>query len=392
MSTCRIISPCPPYDEDDSVGNNQIPTLFVGPMVRPGSYGQVVNHFGALHTIEEMYGLPAAGAAATATPVTTIFGGLSAVGAGTGNDAAVKVYNADGSERRSFIAYDSTKIGVRTAVGDLNGDGFDDVVVGTLAGPGISNGHVRAFDGKTGALLASFFALPNYVGGIYVAAGDVNGDGFDDVIVGVDQADASGPTAAYGGARVRIFDGKSLVQTRQQVLLSDFQAYPGFMGGVRVAAGDVDGDGKADVITGTGPGVNQSPHVKVFSGGDGGALIRSFFAYGAGFFGGVYVAAGNLDNDGYADVITGADGFGHVKGFRGSDGGELFSYIGLGSGGGVGGPVGAADLNGDGASEVLLSVRQPGASVVRVLDAFTGQATAVIGPFPGFAGDVTVAG
>jgi serralysin len=59
------------------------------------------------------------------------------------------------------------------------------------------------------------------------------------------------------------------MQTGQAGLIADFQSDAGWMGGVRVAAGDVDGDGKADVIAGTGPGVNQPPHVKVFSDGNG---------------------------------------------------------------------------------------------------------------------------
>jgi hypothetical protein len=61
-----------------------------------------------------------------------------------------------------------------------------------------------------------------------------------------------------------------------------------FLGGVRVAAGDVDGDGRADIITGAGAGAQG--HVKVFN-GQTGAEIRSFFAYGPNFTGGVYVAS-----------------------------------------------------------------------------------------------------
>jgi hypothetical protein len=61
------------WDEDDRSAGNQIPTIFVGPMVQPGSYGQAINHFNVLRTLEDMYGLPAAGASATATPITSIW-------------------------------------------------------------------------------------------------------------------------------------------------------------------------------------------------------------------------------------------------------------------------------------------------------------------------------
>src|SRR6185436_11554509 len=84
-----------------------------------------------------------------------------------------------------------------------------------------------------------------------------------------------------------------------------FLAYPAQMSaGVRVATGDVNGDGFLDIVTG--PGAGAQPHVKVFSGSSG-AEIRSFFAYTPGFFGGVFVAAGDVDGDGLADIITGAD-------------------------------------------------------------------------------------
>src|SRR5207248_3313911 len=81
-----------------------------------------------------------------------------------------------------------------------------------------------------------------------------------------------------------------------------FTPYGGFAGGVRVAAGDVNGDGLADVITGTGPGAG--PHVKVYDGRSGG-LVQSFFAYPPGFTGGVYVAAGDFNLDGKAELLIG---------------------------------------------------------------------------------------
>ncbi len=62
-----------------------------------------------------------------------------------------------------------------------------------------------------------------------------------------------------------------------------------------MAAGDVNGDGRADIVTGAGPG--GGPHVRVFSGVDL-AVLASFFAYDPGFHGGVSVAAGDINGDG----------------------------------------------------------------------------------------------
>jgi len=159
------------------------------------------------------------------------------------------------------------------AAGDVNGDGRADII--TAAGPG-GGPHVKVFDGMNLNLLQSFFAYDaNFTGGVYVAAGDVNGDGFADIITG------AGPG---GGPHVKVFDG-----TSNTILLSFFAFDQTFTGGVRVAAGDVNGDGFADIVTGAGPG--DGPHVKVFDGHNNLNLLHSFFAYEPNFTGGVFVAA-----------------------------------------------------------------------------------------------------
>src|SRR5205823_1720929 len=104
---------------------------------------------------------------------------------------------------------------------------------------------------------------------------------------------------AGGQPEVRVFDA----QTGQ--LKFDFLAYdPGFTGRVRVAVGDVNGDGTPDIVTATGPG--GGPDIHVYDGKTGN-LIRRFFAYDPRFSGGEFVAAGDVNGDGYADVVIGAD-------------------------------------------------------------------------------------
>jgi streptogramin lyase len=238
---------------------------------------------------------------------------LLLTGAGAGGGPHVRVFDtADSIELFSFFAFAPAFTGgVRVAVGDVNGDGVPDIITG--AGPG-GGPHVVVFSGVDLSVIRSFFAYnPSFTGGVFVAAGDVNGDGFVDIIAGTD---------AGGGSIVRVFSGATGAE-----LFPPFFAYdPAFLGGVHLAAGDVDGDGRADIITGAGPG--GGPHVKVFSGANL-ALLYSFLAYPAAFTGGVRVGAGDVNGDGRADIVTGAGPGGgpHVQVFSGANLALLQSFF-----------------------------------------------------------------
>src|SRR5262249_55570772 len=137
--------------------------------------------------------------------------------------------------------------------------------------------HVQVFNPFTGNLQFSFFAYdPSFRGGVRVATGDVTGDGVPDIIT------AAGPG---GGPHVKVFDGLTGFSGLKAVEVRSFFAYdPSFTGGVFVASGFVNNDEFADIITGADAG--GGPHVIVYSGKDG-SILRSFFAYDANFHGGV---------------------------------------------------------------------------------------------------------
>ena len=272
--------------------------------------------------------------------------------------------------------------GVRVATGDVNGDGVPDIITG--AGPG-GGPHVRVFDGRDGETVTSeFFAYtPSFVGGVFVASGDVSGDGVDDIITG---AGSGGP------AHVKVFDGSNNQQ------LGSFFAYgTNFTGGVRVATGDVNGDGHDDIITG--PGAGGGPNVRVFDGRDLSArppLLGSFFAYDNNFTGGVFVAAGDVNNDGVDDIITGAGpGAGpQVKVFDGASNdtlGDFFAYEPSFTGGVR---VASADVNGDGVADIITGAGPGGGPHVKVFDggAIENELADFFAYDAGFSGGVFVAG
>jgi FG-GAP repeat protein len=289
---------------------------------------------------------------------------LFAVGAGVGCGPRVYVYNSDNSIGFQFMAYDVSFEGeVRVATGDVNGDGVDDIITG--AGP--SGGpHVKVFSGVDRALLASFFAYDaSFTGGLFVGAGDINGDGRDDIITGAD---------AGGGPHVKVFDATNLACIR-----SFFAYSPEFTGGVRVASGDVNGDETDDIITGAGPG--GGPHVCVYSGTNN-ALLRSFYAYDPSFTGGVYVAGVDLSLDGISDIATGAGTGGgpHVQIYNGTNLALIGSFFAYASNFTSGVRVGSADINGDGREDLLTS---PGPGMISLIREFDYNRT-LIGEFDAF--------
>jgi hypothetical protein len=183
-----------------------------------------------------------------------------------------------------FPGYDGP---VKVASGDFNNDGVAELVAGAGVGGGPA---IAILNSQTGEILETFFAFsPAFTGGIFVAVQDTNGDGILDIIA------AAGPG---GGPEVRIFNGDGLT-----VLRSFFAYAQDFSGGVSVASIDFNNDGILDLVTGAGLG--GAPHVKVFDGATN-AVISQWYAYPTDFTGGVFVAVGDIGNDGTFEVVTGA--------------------------------------------------------------------------------------
>jgi hypothetical protein len=277
------------------------------------------------------------------------------VGSGPGTAAVVKVYDpVTGALEFAITPYESSFTGgVDVASGDVTGDGIPDIITG----PGPGGGPVvKVFDGVTGQLIRTIMAYdPAYRLGVTVAAGDMNGDGLADVVVGAD---------AGGGPEVAVFSGKD------GSLLASFFAYePSFRGGVDVAAADVDGDGKADIVTGAMNG--GSSHVAVFRGTDR-AVLLSIFAYDPLIRGGVFVAAADVNGDGKADIITGDGATSpEVKLFDGLTGVGLGHFFAFDPNFRGGANVGTADFHGDGALDLVVAPGAGGGPDVKVFNPLT---------------------
>ena len=220
-----------------------------------------------------------------------------AVAAGT--TGTVTVYNGDGS-----VAYTVNPFGpgvaVRAIVADVNGDGTPDVIAGT--GPG-QTARVVVLDGVTRQVVRTFTPYEStFTGGVFLAAGDIEGTGKADVVISPDVG---------GSARVEVYSGATGQLVANFFGIDDTN----FRGGARVAVADVNGDGKADVIVAAGQG--GGPRVAVYDGKSLAAgttagaaptptrLTPDFYAFESTLRDGAYVSAGDFNGDGKADLAFG---------------------------------------------------------------------------------------
>ncbi|PIS40567.1 MAG: hypothetical protein COT26_02635 [Candidatus Kerfeldbacteria bacterium CG08_land_8_20_14_0_20_43_14] len=221
------------------------------------------------------------------------------------SDSTIRVYDQKGKQLAHFLAFSKNfKGGATLAVGDVDGNGQDEIIVGTDKG----TSQIRIFD-STGKVLSQFFAFAkSYSGGVRLAVGDVDADGQNEIIV----------SKASKEPRVAVFSfyGKQK---------SSIRVFPlKVKEGVNVASADINGDGKAEIIIGLAKG---SPQVRIFSGQ--GKLLSEFLAYDKSQTGGVNVASADINADGIADIITGT-GVGakpEVRVFRNSSAVRILKFL-----------------------------------------------------------------
>jgi hypothetical protein len=270
--------------------------------------------------------------------------------------STVLAWTADGGLMQAFFGYS-----LGTA-GDVNGDGFDDVIVGAYSG---NNNPGRAFvyQGSASGLPTSpgWIAVNDQVGSLFGlsvgTAGDVNGDGYADVIVGAPGFDSD----EGDSGRAFLYEGSPSGLSSTPDWSSGLDEPNSFFAWSVATAGDVNGDGFDDVIVGAN-GVYFGDHAFVYLGSPSGLASTPAWSAGRDMglsgFGGSVATAGDVNGDGFDDVIVGAPG---------SSGGSAFVYHGSASGlsskpawidhvsGSFGYSVGTAgDVNSDGFDDVII--------------------------------------
>lgn len=254
-----------------------------------------------------------------------------------------------------------------SGAGDVNGDGLADLIVGANGdgNNGFGSGSARVLSGFDGSILYTFDGdSVGDVFGISVSgAGDVNGDGLDDLIVGAPRADNNGPLSGSAlvlsgldGSVLYTFDGESIGDR---------------LGWSVSGAGDVNGDGRADLIVGAptnSTNVPLSGSSRVFSGLDG-SILYTFYGDVIGDRLGQSVnGAGDVNGDGLADLIvdgvadssSDGDGSGSARVLSGLDGSILYTFY-SNSANWFGRSVsGAGDVNGDGLADLIVGARSDG--------------------------------
>lgn len=214
-----------------------------------------------------------------------------AAGTGAGTDAQVKLFSKTGQELAHFNPYStSRRTGVAVAVADINGDGKDEL----LTIPATGTSQLRAFQynpetKKFTALAQTFVYNKRETNGFTLATGDLNNDGRADVVVA--------PRTRGRSVTVMTLEGENNLRR-----LSSFRPYPTlFRSGLTVTVGDINGDGRQDIMTAAGPGYYTDVRVFDYQG----HMLTSFRPTSRTYLGGITMSTLDVNSDGVDELITG---------------------------------------------------------------------------------------
>ncbi len=327
----------------------------------------------------------------------------------------VRVFNQSGRRLASFFAYSQSlraKLNVMTA--DLDGDGADEII--TYLSEGYAP-HVRVFNQQGGRLADAFIYHAGFRGGVQLTTGDINGDGLADLIFAPKQGgsanlraytynpddhslDLLGWTMAYqstlqlklkisaadvnldgadeiivapaeaGGPNVRAYTYDSTDGSLD--LLGWFMAYAeNYRGGVELLTANVSGDSTPEIVVAPTVGGTNVRAYSYSTSTNSFDLVGWFMAYADSYRGGVKLAAADIDNDGWSEIITAPQTggpnvrvYGYVEADHEFDLVDWFMAYDNSFRGGV--QIATGDVNADGQTDIITAPKQDGSANVRV--------------------------
>lgn len=249
----------------------------------------------------------------------------------------------------SFLAFDKNfRGGGKVAVGDMHNDGKDEIIIGAGKGGGP---HVRMYNEEGRFTGYGFFPFsPDFRGGVDVDMADTDGDGKDEMIVS---------QLSDGQAWVKVYEFDA-----EKTIKAEFIAYgSNFEGGAHVAGCDINGDGKAEIITGS--GIGSSGHVRAFN-ENGSFTGFDVFPFESSYKGGADVACGNVDGGAEEEIIVAKSAMGQsqVKVYKTDSSKRIIGdFLAFDAGHKEGANVTGADVDSDGFDEVLVGTNGNGPQV-----------------------------
>ncbi len=268
-----------------------------------------------------------------------------------------------------------------SSAGDVDRDGFDDVLVGapTAWTDAPFSGWAGLYSGRNGELLRSWNGTSAFqgFGGAMCALGDIDGDAWVDYAISGMGDRTNGPSCG----RVFVYSGRT-----GQAMYDFLGEGPGDLFGHALAnARDVDRDGVNDLIVGApengDPVENYGPgYAKVYSGRTGAVLHRWSGRLVTVEFGQAVDGVGDVDGDGYADVVVGAvldsvrNGVGAARVYSGRTGAVLHVLTGIALTDHFAvSAIGIGDTDGDGISEIAVGAAEMGTRLPGNVTVFSGR-------------------
>lgn len=250
-------------------------------------------------------------------------------------EPTIKIFNGAGALVRSWIPFELGRLdAISLAVGDVDGDGLEEIVVG--AGRG-GTPQIRIFDDKGRTKFNNGFWGEDvgYTNGLEIALGDINNDNRKEIIVAsaknkkniikffdyngkeIEKSFSFNVVDDFVPAEIASIDynqdgtseilvgassgndGSVKIFDKSGTMLNEFNAYKNFIGGVNIATGKI--DGQTVIVTGAGYG--GGPHIRFFS-LDGTKLVNELFSHNKKFLGGVNVLLSDINGDAVDELLV----------------------------------------------------------------------------------------